>query len=388
MKRILFLIPLLAIVLLSSCRGEERGVAVAGVDLSERSLTLLTGDERLLTATVRPRDAANPQVTWSSGNPAVATVTEGLVKALSVGTASITVKTVDGGFTDSALITVLERPVPVTGVSLSEKEVTIVVGNTYSGLKATVAPTDATNKTIQWAVSDPEVLQLQENGDGSISLTGLSEADAFVTVTTKDGGFSDICTVYIRDIHAESVSIDGGSFTLSTHAQKQLHATVSPEGAVNASVAWSSSDPAVASVDETGLVTGNKAGTAIITVTTVDGGWKDKVTVTVQDVPVTGVSIQGDAEITLAKDATRQLTAVIAPADATHQEVTWCSSVPAVATVSETGLVKALSKGVTTITVKTTEGSFSATVKVNVKVPSTDIGAGGDFGGSDYGEYN
>lgn len=385
MKRVIFVLMLAAATLLSCKRGPAT-VAVEGVDISDRSLVMYTGEQQTLTATVRPQDATNKKLSWASSNETVATVQDGTVTAVAKGVATISATTEDGGFRDQILVTVVGAH--VTGVSLSEKEITIIVNNKYSGLYATVTPEDAVNGKLIWTVSDEEMITLEENADGSVTLLGKYEGDGWVSVQTEEGGFSAICTVFVRDIHAESVSIEGGDFTLDTRATKQLKAVVLPEDAINTEVSWSTSDASVATVSETGLVTGVKAGTAQITVTTVDGGFTDTVTVTVKDVPVSSVSIsQGDAA-SVVRDNTLQLTAVVGPENATNKAVTWSSSVPSVATVDQNGLVKALSRGVTTITVTTVDGSHTASITITVTVPITDIGGEGDFGESDYGEYN
>lgn len=468
MKKVFFTVPILLAALVS-CNREPASVAVTGVDLSVRSLVLLTGEEETVSARIRPQNAGNTLLSWASSNEAVATVEGGLVKAHTEGTASISVTTDDGGFQDRLLVSVLGRHVsgvslspegpltlvkgttqqftatlvpevvdnpalswsssapevlsidreglatalaggsatvtvtsadgnkqasaevsvivPVTGVALSENELSLVVNNEFSGLYAIITPEDATNRKVTWTVSDPELLSLTEKADGRVSLVGKYEADGWVAVQTEDGAFSAICNVYVRDIHAQSVSIEGGDFTMDTGSTRQLKALVLPEDAVNSSVTWSSSNPAVATVSETGLVSGVKAGTATLTVTTVDGGFTDSVTVTVKDVPVVSVSIAQGAQASLVRDQTLQLTAVINPDNATNKTVSWTSSVPAVASVSAEGVVKGLSAGTTTVTVTTADGGHSASITISVTIPSVDIGGGGDFGEDDYGEY-
>lgn len=96
--------------MLASCKHEPAAIPVKGVDLTERALILYVGEQHQLRARLRPADATNTNLSWNTGNPAVATVSEGLVEAVSKGSASISVKTEDGGYEDSALVTVLERP--------------------------------------------------------------------------------------------------------------------------------------------------------------------------------------------------------------------------------------------------------------------------------------
>ena len=127
------------------------------------------------------------------------------------------------------------------------------------------------------------------------------------------------------------------------------------------------SNASVAAVSSTGLVKAVKNGTATITVKTVDGGYTAtcRITVKAATVNVTGVKINTTTK-TMNAGTTFQLAAWPQPSTATNKTVTWTSSNTSVATVSSTGLVKAVKKGTATITVKTADGGKTATCKVTV----------------------
>ena len=109
--------------------AEVPAVPATGVTLDKSEVTLEEGGSDTLTANVSPEDASNKNVSWSSSNPAVATVENGLVKAVGVGTAVITVTTVDGGHTATCKVTVTENPeIPETGDNLPLIECLILVG--------------------------------------------------------------------------------------------------------------------------------------------------------------------------------------------------------------------------------------------------------------------
>ena len=171
-----------------------------------------------------------------------------------------------------------------------------------------------------------------------------------------------------------SVNINTSEKSLYEGETFQLKAWPQPANAYNKAVTWSSSNTAVATVSSTGLVTAVKAGTATITVKTVDGGKTATCKITVQavTVPVTSVKINTTAK-TLAPGATFQMAAWPQPTNATNKNVTWSSSNTAVATVSSTGLVKAVKAGTATITVKTVDGGKTATCAITVKVPVTSV---------------
>ena len=162
------------------------------------------------------------------------------------------------------------------------------------------------------------------------------------------------------------VKLDKTTATVSIGSTLQLTGTISPTTALNKNVTWTSSSTAIATVSSTGLVKGIKAGTATITVKTADGGKTATCKVTVATPkPVTGVTLN-KTTASLAAGATLQLTPTVAPADAGNKNVTWTTSSSSIATVSNTGLVTGVKAGTATITVKTVDGSKTATCKVTV----------------------
>ncbi|NLY42857.1 MAG: hypothetical protein GX066_02575 [Clostridiaceae bacterium] len=168
-------------------------VPATGVFLDKKSATIMVGETLKLTATVEPANATNKKVIWSSNNEHIASVDEnGVVTAKEEGTAIITVKTEDGGFTDTCNIMVVRPVVPVTGVSLDKKSGTIKVGETLT-LTAIVEPANATNKKVTWSSDNEEVATV--NGNGVV--TARKEGTAVITVTTEDGGFTDTCTITV-----------------------------------------------------------------------------------------------------------------------------------------------------------------------------------------------
>lgn len=170
--------------------------------------------------------------------------------------------------------------------------------------------------------------------------------------------------VIITPVAVTGVSLNKETTSIDVGDTETLVATVEPAGATNKGVIWSSGNTAVATVDDDGVVTGVATGTAVITVTTADGEFTDTCTVTVP-VHVESVSLNKDTT-SLVVSATETLTATVLPSNATDKTVTWVSSDPTKATVSNEGLVTALAAGETTITVTTTDGAFTDTCVVTV----------------------
>ena len=200
------LIAAMTLIVFPSCKKDKK---VTGVKLSETTKSIVVGGEFVLTAIVTPTDAANKAVTWSTDKPAVATVENGKVKGIAVGEATITVTTKDGNKTDKCKVTVTEEPIAVTGVTLSEKEKILKVGEEFT-LTATVAPANATNKEVTWTSDKPEIVTVDNNG----KVKGVKEGEASITVTTVDGSKKDNCKITVQtklsSLYKIEVNVDNG----------------------------------------------------------------------------------------------------------------------------------------------------------------------------------
>lgn len=253
-------------------------------------------------------------------------------------------------------------------VSLDKTNLSLKPGD-KAKLVATVKPDNAKNKGVNWASDDEKVVTVDNSGN----VTAVANGDANVKVGTKDGNKSAQAKVAVRT-PVTGVSLDKTTLGIDTGATGQLTATVAPASASNKAVTWTSNATSVATVDDTGKVTGVKAGTANVTVKTADGGKtaSSKVTVTDPVVHPTGVTLD-KATASLHPGDTVQLTATVAPSNASSKAVTWSSSDETLATVDNTGKVTAKANGSATITVTTTDGSKTATAKITVTTLVTGV---------------
>lgn len=176
-----------------------------------------------------------------------------------------------------------EQPIAVTGVQLNQKTLAITAGET-AVLTATVFPENAANKKVTWKSTNTIAATV---ADGTV--TALKEGQTTIVVTTEDGEFTDECVVTVNApvYPATGVTLDREAMTIAAGEQSLLTATVAPSNA-DQSVTWSSSDEAVATVVD-GTVTGKGKGTAVITVTSNDGGFEETASVTVEGVLINGV---------------------------------------------------------------------------------------------------
>jgi uncharacterized repeat protein (TIGR02543 family) len=342
--------------------NELVSVAVTGVSLKS-PVSLAVGATETLSPVITPSYATNKSVSWKSSNTSVATVSSnGTVTGVRVGTATITVTTANGNKTATCAITV--NPVSVTGVSLDKNYVDLLIGDTET-LTPTITPANAANKTVSWKSSNTAVATVSTSG----TVTGVKAGTVRITVTTADGGKTAFCDVTVSPISVTGISLKE-STGLLVGATETLFSVIEPDNATNKNVTWRSSNTAVATVSASGVVTGIKDGTAIITVTTEDGGNTAYCTVTVSSlsVSVTGVSLN-KTSTSIIVGATDDLDVTITPSNATNQNVTWSSSNTAVATVSAGGTVTGIKAGTATITVTSVDGGKTASCTVTVSLP-------------------
>lgn len=263
--------------------------------------------------------------------------------------------------------------VKVSRITLSASTgLTLTKGQTQK-LTATVAPANATNKTVTWKTSNKNVATVSENG----LVTAVGGGDATITCTAKDGSnVKATCKVTVT-VPVSGIQLSQTSAALTVGDTLTLTKTIYPSDATNQAVTWTSSSDAVASVDSNGKITAKTAGSAMITCKSVS----DNSVVGICNVTVKA-KVQTPSEIkvnkitlnkttaSVTKGKTLQLTATVTPGNATKKEVKWSTSNKNVAMVSTSGLVTAKSAGTATITCTAQDGSgVKATCKITVKNP-------------------
>lgn len=170
-------------------------ISVYGVTIGDcPGYILETGNTHQLTANVAPVDATDPSVNWNSSNLSVATVDEnGLVKAVSQGTATIMVTTNDGGYAKTCNLGVMSTAIPVSGIVLNDCPTVAIAVDSTIQLTASISPADAGDQSLSWSSSNPEIGTVDENG----LVRALSVGETTISVTANDGGFTDECTLTV-----------------------------------------------------------------------------------------------------------------------------------------------------------------------------------------------
>ena len=331
----------------ATCEITVVATPVTSVTLNKTSASVKAGETVTLTATVKPDDATDKTVTWSTSDATVATVSNGVVTAKKVGTATITAKAGDKSATCE--ITVVSTP--VTAVTLNKTSVSLKAGETVT-LTATVKPDDATDKTVTWGSSDESVAKV-ENGIVTAIGKGLS------TITAKAGDTSATCMVTVS-VPVENVTLNKTELVLQKGQEEVLVALVSPDDATDKTINWSSSNVSVVRVDQNGAVAAEGAGTAVITAS---AGTKSATCTITVTIPVESISLNMTKR-TIKVNETVLLKAEINPSDATTKSIQWSSSDVSIVSVGSNGMVKGLKEGVATITASADGKSTSCTITV------------------------
>lgn len=340
----------------SSMTVTVNDVLVTSVDLGV-DFSLDVAATQQVASAVLPANATNKNLTWSTNNASVAIVNNGVVTAISPGSALITAVNAASDRADT--VTVMVNDIIATDISLGD-DITLEVAGTQQ-LSATFTPLDTTNKAITWVSSSPENVTVSVSG----VITGVSPGSSTITVTNAASNMSDTLTVTVSDIIATSINL-GNTVELATDSTRQLSVMFTPEKTTDKSVTWLSNDTNIATVSDAGLVTAVAEGDAIITVINAASGVEGSVAVSVLDGIVLLTSIALGDDLTLDVTDIETLTATLLPNNATDQLLAWSSSDDTVVTVSMTGAITAVAPGSATITATNTASGMSDDVVVNV----------------------
>ena len=172
------------------CKLTVLEIPITKLKLKKKSITIGVGTTASVKATVSPKDATYPKVTWTSLNPKIASVSEGgTITGLKAGKAKITAQA--GSKTATLKVTV--KSYPVTSVTLSKQKLTMKTGQRKT-LKVKITPSNATNKKIKWKSSNRKTVTVDRNG----TITALKKGTAVIKAVSADGKKKASCTVTVR----------------------------------------------------------------------------------------------------------------------------------------------------------------------------------------------
>ena len=370
MKRKLALLILLAVCLLA-----VPAFAAEQISFEEKAVSLFENEQLQLSVTLS-EGLVGGTVQYASASPKIAAVdADGVVTGVSKGNAVITatLKTAKQTYKATIKVNVLR---PVSEITLNEEtlntlkqddglnfalaqnllgdflpeeqyedailleRILVIVRGRKLTLSAVVSPSTASDKTFTLSSSDESVLPINK-----LSVTGEKAGAAILTVASVSN--PEVGTRYgvlVVD-PVSKLTADTLQTSIGVGGVAQVDVSFQPENATFKAVRWTSETPKVASVDESGLVTGLAKGSAVIRVTALDGSRStDTVKIDVKLLPA-AVEITDGTEFELAAGKSRALKANVLPAGVSDRSITWTSTNPEIAKVSQDGRVTAVNPG-------------------------------------------
>lgn len=255
-------------------------------------------------------------------------------------------------------------PEPVTGIEVANdyQHMGLFVGGSGK-IRYSVLPGNATNTNVTFKSLNEKVATVDANG----VVTGVSEGNADIVITTEEGGFEAKCTVRVDGIDARGIERVGDkTVTMGLNQTRQLQVKITPSDTTNKNVQWTSSNNLVATVDSNGVVTSKNSGSTIITATT-HNELKTEFFIEVET-SVTNITLNSN-EINLNTGGTFKLDATVNPSNASNKNIKWISANESIATVDQSGNVAADVAGTTYISAVSADGKVVATCTVNVSKP-------------------
>lgn len=325
-------------------------VKPTNIRLDKETVTIKPGSKMSLIPEISP-DNAVKSVNWSSSDTKIATVDKnGVVTGIKVGTCTIVCTTVNG-LTSSTEIIVANSTSEKPRIEFASRTLDMKVGDLKTlSLNYYLVSSSA---DISWDTTNPRIVTV-DNG----TLHAANPGSAVVTASA--GGYTASITVYVgvqeTVIPLRRITFKQDSFTCKIGDTINVETTLEPSNTTEWYLLWTSSNGNVASVDQ-GSIKCLTKGVASITAT---GGSVSKgVSVTVEEVEVQSIVIEGDTRV--AVGASETVTAKILPLNATNNKVTWTSSDPSIFTVNNYGFVEGISRGTATLTATASNGKTAST---------------------------
>ena len=238
---------------------------VESISLNKDTLELFDGQSETLNVMIEPDFAVNKTLSWKSQNESLAKVnSQGLVKVSGEGTTKVIVSTTDGSNLSDTCV-VIVKPVLATALTMSDETLTIEDQCTYQ-LSCSIYPENTTYKNLRWTSDDSSVAQV----DATAYVVAKKVGTTIIRATTTDGTMiSASCEINVVPLQVKSLTFPSDTINIGMEMETSLAITITPENATDKSLNWESTNEAVASVDEYGVVKAKQLGSTKIVVTSV-----------------------------------------------------------------------------------------------------------------------
>lgn len=336
-------------------------ILAESVSMDSVSVRILLDQSKKLGYRILPEETTDKSVVFSSSNHGIVSIdSAGLLKAIKLGDAVLSVKTKNGRV-GTTKITVL--PIKETSLKLSTSSLSIIVGKKAT-IGAVFTPSNTTNKSLVWTSSDEKIATFDNKGVVTAVSVGTCKVNA-----RSCQGITASADIKVQPIAVQSIQLSKSNVKITVGNEYQLTATIEPQNATYKELEWSTSNQAIATVSKLGKIKAIKPGSCTIQAKTKDGKTA-LCQVNVQAIAPTAISLD-KSSVQIEMGSQNVLTARVQPDNATNKSVLWTTSNSKIASVqkganSANGVVKGINEGTTTITASTIDWKFKASTTVRV----------------------
>ena len=323
------------------------------VKTDKSQYTIGTNETTNIKCTYSPSNLTKEDFSWTSSNPDVVRVYWDKIRGLKPGTATVTIKSLDGSYTKTVKVTVTSKNVQV----VPEKTSYTIGQNETTNIKCTYTPSSLTKNDFSWTSSNPDVVRVYWD-----KIRGLKAGKATITIKSLDGSYTKKINVTVSKQDVK-VTPEKTSYSIGLNESINIKCTYSPSNLTKDDFSWTSSNPDVVRVywDK---IRGLKAGKATITIKSLDGSYTKKINVTVskQDVEITPEK----TSYTINKNDTMYIKCNYSPSYLTKNDFSWTSTNPSVVRVYW-DKIRGLKQGTAEIIIKSLDNSTEKRIKITVK---------------------
>ena len=323
------------------------------VKTDKSQYTIGTNESTNIKCTYSPSNLTKEDFSWTSSNPDVVRVYWDKIRGLKPGTATVTIKSLDGSYTKTVKVTVTSKNVQV----VPEKTSYTIGQNETTNIKCTYTPSSLAKNDFSWTSSNPDVVRVYWD-----KIRGLKPGTATITIKSLDGSYTKKINVTVSKQDVK-VTPEKTSYSIGLNESINIKCTYSPRNLTKDDFSWTSSNPDVVRVywDK---IRGLKAGTSTITIKSLDGSYTKKINVTVskQDVEITPEK----TSYTINKNDTMYIKCNYSPSYLTKNDFSWTSTNPSVVRVYW-DKIRGLKPGTAEIIIKSLDNSTEKRIKITVK---------------------
>ena len=272
--------------------SKPTNILVTGVSLNASTVKMYVGQSYQLIHTIKPSNATNKGVTWSSSNTNVVSVSNGKIVGKSSGKARITVTTNDGRYSAYTDVTVINRP-SSNSSSSSKPSSSSSSGSSISSsidiIKDTIELNKGSEEKLEYKLSqdltDSIIIWKSSNTDVAVVkngiVTAISDGEATITATINGKDIKDTCKVIVRKLDLTGIVFEDESLSISVGKTLKLTLNALPSGADLPSLKWDVDNKDILSVSDEGVIKANNVGETIVTVSSMDGKYSASINIIV-----------------------------------------------------------------------------------------------------------